>query len=121
MKARRTKCSFAITAQWRWPKTVTTARRQYCPGYTVHRFPSGVGFAMGNDPHVFKTWRMDGEHHAHATVRNFKTLGEARADLAYRLRIHRMMLRQDQPAWQSRTLHVSRPDTVPPISPEVTT
>ena len=72
-----------------------TAHRETFIGYTVHRFPNGVGFAIGCDPHVFKTWRMDGGDHAYSTIRNFKTLGEARADLASRLRFHRLMLREE--------------------------
>ncbi len=99
----------------RGPERVTTAHREFHTGYTVHRFPSGVGFAIsGRIPNVFRTWRMDGEHHAYATIRDFKTLSEARADLAMRLHVHRMMLRHDPSAWKSKALHVSTPDTTPP-------
>lgn len=71
----------------------TTAQREDHTGYTIHRFPSGVGFAMGRDTHLLRTWRMDGEQHAYATIRNFHTMQAARDDLANRLRFHRLMLR----------------------------
>ena len=79
---------------WLVSGRASTAHREQRPGYTVHRFPSGVGFAIGRDPHVFKTWRMDGEYHAHVGVRNFATLEQARHDMANRLRFHRLMLRE---------------------------
>ena len=73
----------------------TTTQVESNAGYTVHRFPSGVGFALGRDTHIFRTWRMDGAYHAHGGVRSFATLAQARIDLANRLRFHRMMLRSD--------------------------
>lgn len=61
------------------------------PGYTIHRFEDGAGFALGRDAHVWMTWRMDDEHHAQASVRRFRIYQDARNDIAGRIRFHRLV------------------------------
>jgi len=68
-------------------------QRESHPGYTVQRLPGNVGFAIGQDPHVWKTWRMDGTHHAHGSTLNFRTRQEARDDVARRVRFYRSVMR----------------------------
>ena len=70
------------------------AHHELNPGFTVSRFASGVGFALGLDTHAWVTWRMDGEHHAQPTVRRFATRALARNDLAARIRFYRLTQRE---------------------------
>ena len=83
-----------MNSHWLVNGRTSTAHRESYPGYTVHRFPNGVGFAIGRDRLVYKTWRMDRGYHVHVGIRDFTTLAQARIDLANRLRFHRMMLRE---------------------------
>lgn len=70
-----------------------TTTKDIRPGYTVHRFQDDVGFALGFDSHdVWLTWRMDGEFHAHPTIRRFATQELARNDLADRIRFYRLLI-----------------------------